>query len=146
MNLTYPEHINLYATQGGAYKTLTLNFCSNINFHEQSYGTQVVGKLPDGKFVRITQIYNCEMKTVAHNIDHVHVSTANPELAETFLAKHLSIKLHKDHEAVNVFAGGGGCGVLIKTLNNSLLVPEHVLIEILTVDPEEVPLDQHIPE
>lgn len=136
------NHFNLYSTSGAAYKLLSLLLCRLVDFPEIDYGTQVIGQLPNNKWVRITQVFDKDSERILGNMGYFQSGTGTPELAKVFLRKELHLELSDDHAVRNLMARGEvGVAVVLENLRESMAVPDTIIIEVLHNHPRLTLLD-----
>lgn len=142
MQQLYDGNNNLYLTDGGAYKLLSLNLCTNITFITAKVGCIVYGQLPNGNWCRITQVFDASKSVVDEVIFHNYSNTGLTEFTIPFLARELNLSLNDKTEAEELFAGKEGVCALL-TYNShrfSTVVAERIIIEIMHQHPRTIPL------
>ncbi len=142
MNTYYDGNHNIYGTNGGAYKLLALNLCTQITFLDINFGTQVFGKLPSGKWLRVTQVFDGDRDRIKDNMGNFWSGTGLPELGQPFLLRELNLKLADEDHVTDVYANDNGVAVFVKNGKQMLSVPELIIIEVLNIHPDKLKLDE----
>lgn len=146
MQQLYDGNNNLYLTDGGAYKLLSLNLCTNITFITAKVGCIVYGQLPNGKWCRITQVFDASKSVVDEVIFHNYANTGLTELAAPFLARELNLSLNDKTEPEEFFASDEGVCTLFNYSSHrfSTVVSERIIIEIMHKHPRAIPFGNEI--